>query len=53
MFRPPGPSRSEAGIEAVRAGQSRIVSCFLRGISAPYPVKLTHGVLTLSARAAD
>lgn len=52
MFSPQGPSRSNADIEAVRNGGSRIVSCFLRGSIQPFPPRLTQGTLTISASSA-
>jgi hypothetical protein len=39
-------------IEAVRAGESRQVSCFIRGDHDPFPPKSKQGVLVVSATSA-
>ena len=46
----PGHAASQADIDAVRNGESRIVSCFLRGPSKPYPRRLTYGYLRISSK---
>jgi hypothetical protein len=48
----PGREASEADIEAVRRGESRLVDCILRGSCRPYPRWLTVGSLVMSAESA-
>ncbi len=47
MVRPPGPNDGASDIEAIRSGETRRVSCFLRGEGGPYPKKLKQGRLVL------
>jgi len=49
---PPGPEAGRADIAAVRAGEGRKVSCFLRGSVDPYPRRLRQGSLCISAQEA-
>jgi hypothetical protein len=49
MFKPPSPEQSQGDLEAVRRGEARKVSCFLRGSFAPYSRRLRQGTLHLSA----
>jgi hypothetical protein len=46
---PPGPEAGADDIAAVRAGEARKVSCFLRGSHDPYPRRLRQGTLYISA----
>jgi hypothetical protein len=48
MFKPPSPDQSQADLAAVRRGEVRKVSCFLRGSFDPYPHRLRQGSLYLS-----
>ena len=50
IVRPPKPSEGLSDIEAVRAGEARSVSCFLRGTFDPFPRRLKQGSLVLSGR---
>lgn len=52
LFRPPSRAQSQSDLEAVRTGDARKVSCFLRGSFAPYPHRLRQGTLYLSALSA-
>jgi hypothetical protein len=45
-------SETSSDLEAVRRGEARSVSCFLRGTVEPYPHKLKQGRLQLSSRGA-
>jgi hypothetical protein len=47
---PPGREAGSVDIAAVRAGEARRVSCFLRGTLDPFPRRLKQGDLFLSAR---
>lgn len=49
MFKPPSPEQSQGDLQAVRRGEARKVSCFLRGSFATYPRRLRQGTLYLSA----
>jgi len=49
---PPGPEAGRADIAAVRAGEGRKVSCFLRGSVDPYSRRLRQGTLWISAEEA-
>ena len=49
IFRPATPSEAQQDIGAVRRGEARMVSCFLRGDHDPLPRRLTQGTLQLSA----
>lgn len=53
LFRSPKASEGAADIEAVRRGEARSVSCFLRGTFDPFPRKLKQGELELSSEAAS
>jgi len=48
ILRPATPAEGESDIEALRRGESRRVSCFLRGTFGPYPRRLKQGSLELS-----
>ena len=48
MFKP-SPEQSQGDLQAVRRGEARTVSCFLRGSFATYPRRLRQGTLYLSA----
>jgi hypothetical protein len=48
LFKPPEPKQSQGDLQAVRRGEARKVSCFLRGSLAPYPRRLRQGTLYLS-----
>ena len=47
-FRPPSDRAASADREALRRGEGRTVSCFLRGSAAPYPRHLRPGTLVLT-----
>jgi hypothetical protein len=49
MFKRPSPEQGLGDLEAVQRGETRKVSCFLRGSFAPYPHRLRQGTLYLSA----
>jgi hypothetical protein len=53
FFKPPPPAASQADLAAVRRGEARRVSCFLRGSSAPFPSRLRQGWLYLSSHDAQ
>lgn len=53
VFAPPTDSEGSSDIEAVRGGEARRVSCFLRGTVDPFPRKLHQGRLQLSSGGAD
>lgn len=44
----PGRDASQADVDAVRAGESRIVACYLRGNFESYPRRVTAGKLRVS-----
>jgi hypothetical protein len=44
----PGRGASQADVDAVRAGESRIVACYLRGNFGSYPRRVTAGNLQVS-----
>jgi hypothetical protein len=48
LFSPPGPEAGQADIAAVKAGDVRIVSSWLRGSVDPYPRRLKQGSLYIS-----
>jgi hypothetical protein len=48
----PGRAASQADVEALGRGESRVVACHLRATFGPYPRRLTHGSLLVSARSA-
>lgn len=45
---PPGPEAGQVDVDAVRSGEAREVSCFLRGSAEPYPRRLRQGSLFIS-----
>jgi hypothetical protein len=47
MVRSPKPSDGQADVEAVRRGEKRIVSCFIRGNFDPFPRQLKQGELVV------
>jgi len=49
IVRPPKASDTRSDVEAVRRGEARSVSCFLRGTVEPFPRKLKQGRLQLSS----
>lgn len=49
LLKPPEPEQSLSDLQAVRRGEARKVSCFLRGSLAPYPRRMRQGTLYLSA----
>lgn len=53
VFAPPKASEGSSDIEAVRGGEARRISCFLRGSVDPFPRKLKQGRLQLSHGVAD
>lgn len=46
----PGQEAGQVDVAAVRAGEAREVSCFLRGSAEPYPRRLRQGSLFISLR---
>ena len=48
QYRPPPIEAGTPDIEAVRNGEARLVSCFLRGENDPYPRKPRQGSLVVS-----
>jgi hypothetical protein len=52
IFRPPPASSGESDLRAVRSGEQRAVSCFLRAFD-PYPRTLKQGRLVLSGQKAS
>ena len=52
LFRPPQSSDGRSDVEAVRMGETRKVSCFLRGTIVPFPLRLKQGSLVLSNQGA-
>jgi hypothetical protein len=47
ILRPATPSDGQADVEALRSGDARTTSCFLRGSFDPYPRHLKQGTLEL------
>lgn len=45
----PGQGASQVDVDAVRAGESRIVACYLRGNFGSYPRRVTAGKLQVSS----
>lgn len=53
IVRPPAAAQSQADLEALRHGETRRVSCSLRGSFGPYARRLRQGALYLSTGSAQ
>jgi hypothetical protein len=53
ILKPPSREQNLGDLDALRRGETRRISCFLRGSYAPYPERLRQGTLYLAVQDAQ